>query len=214
MIESVSDAIQLAVLAVCFALALVRALRTRDAAWLELTCFYACMLLGNAYWFGYLVVFGETPYYSYVSDLSWMAGYIFLLMLLIECDQCRGIVAPVRAAWIPVVVCVACCAYYIVESGYPLLNIVDNGLMAALGFFAVRGLAARPEGCCAKAFSHNVAFHVAVLVFVAVEQADWISSTFLNPGPITGFVPYIVTELFLTLSFAVLLVSAWGSERS
>ena len=213
MIESVSDAIQLAVLVACFALALVRALAVRNAAWLELVCFFACMMLGNAYWFGYLLVFGETPYYSYVSDLSWIAGYIFLLMLLVECDQCRGVVAPVRVAWIPVIACAACCAYYIVESGYPLLNIADNGLMAALGFFAVRGLAAQSEGRDAKAFSNNRAFYVAVLVFVAVEQADWISSTFLSPGPITGFAPYIVTELFLTLSHALLLATAWRSER-
>lgn len=208
MIETASDAIQLAVMAICFGFSLVRVLRVRNSPWLCITCFYACMLLGNAYWFGYLVVFGETPQYSYVADLCWAAGYLFLLMPLIECNQRRAPAAPFPAAWIPPVVCAACGAYYIYANGYPVINVIDAALMGGLGFFAVRGMVA-PAG---KGFMGNRFLYGAVLAFVIVEQALWMSSLLLEPGPILAIEPYIVIGFALTLSYAVILACAWRSD--
>ena len=227
---SFSEAIQLLVLGACFALALVRALRARNSAWTEVACFYACMFLGNVYWYGYLAVFGDTPNVSYISDLSWIAGYIFLLMLLVECDQARGLAAPVPAAWVPVAVCAVCCVYYIYVNGYPLLNLVDNGLMAALGFFAVRGLAARRdeplrggssskearlqchpergEGSSRSGFACNRFLHGVVLAFVIVEQVLWLSSLH---DPTADLTVYGIANYLLTFSYAAILAAAWRS---
>ena len=210
MIYSSSEAIQLLVLGVCFALALIHALRMRNSAWTEVACFFACMFLGNVYWYGYLAVFGDTPNVSYISDLSWIAGYVFLLMLLVECDQARGLAAPVHAAWIPVAVCAVCCVYYIYANGYPILNLVDNGLMAALGFFAVRGLAARPDGEPGKCFADNRFLHGTVLAFVVVEQVLWLSSLL---DPTADLAVYGVANYALTLSYMAILVAAWRSDE-
>ena len=210
MIYSSSEAIQLLVLGICFALALIRALRMRNSAWTEVACFFACMFLGNVYWYGYLAVFGDTPNVSYISELSWIAGYVFLLMLMIECDQARGLAAPVRAAWVPVAVCAACCAYYIFVNGYPLLNLADNGLVAALGFFAVRGLAASPDGEPGKRFAHNRLLHGAVLAFVVVEQVLWLSSLL---DPTADLAVYGIANYALTASYAAILVAAWRSDE-
>lgn len=213
MIYSSSEVIQLLVLGACFALALVRALRIRTAAWTEVACFFACMFLGNVYWYGYLAVFGDTPGVSYISELSWIAGDVFLLMLLAECDQVRGLIAPVRAAWIPVAVCAVCCAYYIYANGHPLLNLADNGLVAALGFFAVRGLAARPDngpGTPGRSFAFNRFLHGAVLAFVVVEQVLWLSSLL---DPTTDFAVYGIANYALTLSYAAILAAAWRSRE-
>ena len=208
MIEAVSDAVQLAVMAVCFGLALVRVLRVRNSAWLCITCFYACMLLGNAYWFGYLVVFGETPHYSPIAELGWAASYLFLLMPLVECNQRRAPAAPFPAAWIPPVVCAACGAYFIHVNGYPVINVLDAALMGGLGFMAVRGLAA-PS---AEGFIGNHAFYGSVLAFVIVEEALWMSSLLLEPGPILAVEPYIILNFALTLSSAAILACAWRSD--
>ena len=217
MIYSASEIIQLLVLAVLFALTLVRALRLRNAAWLSVVCFFACMLFGNVYWYGYLAVFGDTPHYSYIAELSWIAGYIFLVLLLVECDQQRGVAAPVPAAWIVVAICAALCVFYIATSGTPLLNIADNGLVAAIGFFAVRGIAARTgaplegrSGC--KRFSSNKAFHWAALLFVVAEQALWLSSLVPDPGP--GSAIYTVFNFALTASYASILLCAWKSDEA
>ena len=213
MIYSSSEAIQLLALAVCFALALVRALRIRNTPCIEIACYFACMLLGNVYWYGYLAVFGDTPSASYISELSWIAGYVFLLMLLVECNQRRGLIAPVPVAWIPVGVCAACCVYYIYANGHPLLNLVDNGLVAALGFFAVRGLvittrdAAESSG---RSFTDNRFFYGAVLVFIIVEQVLWLSSLF---DPTADLVVYAVINHLLTLSFFAILAAAWRSDE-
>lgn len=212
MIESVSDAIQLLVLAVCFAFAVVRALRERNSMWVTTACFFACMFLGNAYWLGFQLVFGDTPHYSYIADLGWISGYMFLLMLVADNDKRREVSAPTPIAWLPVVICIACCAYYIAVSGSPLLNVVENGLMAAIGYFAVRGIVA--ESANKSGGSHlaaNKAFHIAVLAFVVIEQALWLSSCFLEPGLAESVAPYIVIGYILTLSYAVILACAWRS---
>jgi|GEM_PF-628825 len=215
MIYNASEIIQLLTLAVLFVLALVRALRSRNIAWLSVVCFFACMLLGNIYWYGYLAVFGDTPHYSYIADFSWAAGYVFLVLLLVECDQRRGVAAPVPAAWLAVVFCAALCVFYIVLSGSPLLNIVDNGLVAAIGFFAARGIAAQAgstsgDGAEPRGFSGNKVFHWAALLFVVVEQALWLSS--LVPDPSPGSIVYAVFNFALTASYASILLCAWKSE--
>ena len=212
MIYEASELIQLLVLVVCFMLALVRAVQLRSAAQIELVCFFACMLLGNVYYYGFLIVFDGYPRFSYIADLGWIAGYIFLLMLMIECEQRRGLAAPVPAAWIPVAACAACCIFYICVNGYPLLNIADNGLMAALGFFAVRGLAAHPDGDCADGFADNRRLHAAVLAFVAVEQMLWLSSLLPDVGSDISF--YTVFNYALTLAYAAILVCAERRGRA
>ena len=218
MIESVSDAVQLAVLAACFVLALVRALRKRGTAWTAMACFYACMLLGDAYWLGYQLVFGDIPHYSRIAELSWIAGYVFLAMLAADLDRGRGVAAPVPAAWAPAAVCAACCIFYIVDSGSPLVNIADNGLLAVVGFFAVRGIAASDsrsaESRQARSLAGNRPLHVALLAFVVVEQALWLASCLPEPELLSGVDFYIVLNYVLTLSYAAILACAWRSVEA
>ena len=234
MIESISDAVQLAVLAACFAVSLGRALRGRDNVWITLTSFFACMLLGNAYWLGYQLVFGDDPHYSLIADMSWVAGYAFLVILAVELDRKRGVSAPVPIAWIPVAVCAACCIFYIVDSGSIALNIADNGLLAAVGFFAVRGVVAsdapdaQPVASDARSItpitrpaerpqSRHLAgsrpLHASLLAFVAVEQALWLASCFTEYSLIASVEPYIVLNYALTLSYAAILACAWRPGR-
>ena len=217
MIESVSDAVQLAALAACLALSLLRALRKRGSAWTAVACFYACMLLGNAYWLGYQLVFGDIPHYSRISELSWIAGYVFLVMLAVEMDRERGVAAPVPAALIPVAACAACCVFYIADSGSPLLNIADNGLLAAVGFFAVKGAVApvaqpTEDSQPARSLAGNRPLHAALLAFVVVEQALWLASCFPDPELLSGVDLYIVLNYVLTLSYATILACAWKSN--
>ena len=209
MIEAVCDAVQLVVLAACLGLSLWRAFKTRGTAWLMLACFFGCMFLGNVNWLGYQVVFGETPRPSFIEDLTWTAGYLFLALIEKQCDEARAPSPPVPAAWIPVVACAACCAYFIFIGGKPLLNIADNGLLAAVGFFAVRGLAAQSG----EGLARSRIFHGAMLAYVIAEEALWLSSCFLWPGEIVGVGPYIIFNYVLTLASAVVLAAAWRSDE-
>lgn len=216
MIEGVSEIASLVVMAACFGLALARAWRKRSTAWVTLALFFGCMLLGDVYWLGYLAVFDETPRYSRISELSWVAAYAFLLMTEIEADRRRAVSAPVRTAWVPVVLCAAFGTYFIATFGSPLLNIADEGLLAAAGFFAVRGFVAKPTDhagdSSVESLAYNRRFHAAVLAFILVEQALWLASCFLDPGPIETVNAYIVLNYVLALSIAAILACAWKSD--
>lgn len=209
MIEAVCDAIQLLVLAVCLGLSLWRAFATRGTAWLMLACSFGCMLLGNVNWLGFQIVFGETPKVAFIEDLTWTAGFLFLALVGKLCDDARAPSPPVPAAWIPVVICAACCIFFIVSNGEPLLNIVENGMLAVVGIFAVRGLAAESGDGLAR----SRLFHGAMLAFVLVEEALWLSSCFLLPGEIVAIDPYIVCDYALTLACAALLACAWRCDE-
>ena len=115
-------------------------------------------------------------------------------------------------------VCAACCVFYIVDSGSILLNIADNGLLAAVGFFAVKGIAtsgAQPIGDdWLGRLAGNKALHVALLAFVAAEQALWLSSCLLEAVSVGGLEPYVVLNYVLTLSYAAILACAWRPGKA
>ena len=169
--------------------------------WFMLVCFYSCYFLALTYWALHLAAFGRTPYYFYVSDLGWIASFVFLLMLVATCDVRRAPQPPVRAAWLVPVATVPQLALYLTH-GDPLNNVVQCSLMTAIGFFAVRGLGCRP----APGLMGSHPFPGAVLLFVTCEFATWTSSCFWV-GEV--FVPYLVADICLTVSMAALLACAW-----
>ena len=64
-----------------FCAALRAYLKSRGQPWFLLTCFYGTFALGTLYWTLHLLLRQETPQVFYVSDLAWLASYVFLLSL-------------------------------------------------------------------------------------------------------------------------------------
>ena len=64
-----------------FCAALRAYLKSRGQPWFLLTCFYGTFALGTLYWTLHLLLRQETPQIFYVSDLAWLASYVFLLAL-------------------------------------------------------------------------------------------------------------------------------------
>ena len=64
-----------------FCAALRAYLKSRRQPWFLLTCFYGTFALGTLYWTLHLLLRQETPQVFYVSDLAWLASYVFLLAL-------------------------------------------------------------------------------------------------------------------------------------
>lgn len=201
MIEFVDNAIQLAVLAVCFALSVIRAVHGRERMWVTLSFFYGCSFFSLAYWTCYLAVYGHSPSYSYAPDLGWMASYIFLVILLVEFDSKRPAVFPMRIAWIMPAVCIPLCILFCTH-GDILLNLVDCSLMAAIGYFSIRGIAASSHPNVSKGW----ALHVATLSFAIVELLLWTTSCFWGADTLT---PYVVSDFVFTASFMAILACAW-----
>lgn len=89
MIEAICNAIQLILTGACTVISLLFAFRSKARVWLLLALFSGVFFLGDLYWYLFLVFYQKTPQYSYVSDLSWDAAYLFLFLLLIQVRDVR-----------------------------------------------------------------------------------------------------------------------------
>ena len=82
MIESVENALQLLVTGICAVISAYKAVAFRSRTWALLLLFSGAFFLGDLYWLLFMLFYGETPYYSYIPDLSWYTSYLFLFLLL------------------------------------------------------------------------------------------------------------------------------------
>ncbi|MDO4533651.1 MAG: hypothetical protein Q4C36_08015 [Coriobacteriia bacterium] len=207
--EAIIENIALAVFILCFGLSLVRAFKVRTRPWVILASGFGCNMLAQAYWVGYIMVFGETPAYFYISDIGWAADFLFILMVLIECNIKLSPTPPTPAAWIPVVISAVLCVYYIAIGNSVVACVVDNGLMASIGYFAVRGVAHASGGKeASRQFRNNRAFAAMCLAFVVIELCLWTASCFYSEVPAL----YDLFNYALFASHAGLLACAWRSE--
>ena len=201
MIEIIENAAQVLVTGVCLVLSFVRFFRQRDEAWTCLCAFYGCTFFAICYWLGYLIVFGSTPRFFYVSEMGWAASYLLILVLVATLDGQRAPEPPVAAAWIPIIIVIPQFVLYITH-GDIVLNVIDCSLMAAIGFFTVRGiLTPYKEG-----LAGNRAFHVSVFIWGLLQLAVWTASCFSTP---VFSMLYTVSDFLLTASYAGILVCAW-----
>lgn len=91
MMDVFDTAIQIVSLLICLAISLWFIYKTRDKAWVLLNLFYVSYLLGDLYWQAVAFYYGDTPQISVVSDLSWYASYIFLILFIfMECERRLG----------------------------------------------------------------------------------------------------------------------------
>ena len=207
MLEAVSENIALVIYALCFTLSLARAFKLRTRLWVILAFGYGCNLFAQLYWVGFMAVFDATPMF-YIADIGWAAQFLFIIMLLVECNIKRAPNPPLSAAWAPVVVSAFLCTYYLYIGNNVVACLVDNGLVAAIGFFAVKGLAEASGGRGKVPLSQNRAFAGMCLVFVIVELALWTASCFYDEAPIA----YVLFDYALFASQVGVLASAWRSE--
>ena len=56
-------------------------LRSRRQPYVLLACFFWTYALGTLYWTLHLLLLDATPQVFYVSELGWIASYIFLLTM-------------------------------------------------------------------------------------------------------------------------------------
>ena len=109
MLELWDYLVQFLVTACGFCAALREYYRARRRPWFLLTCFYATFALGTLYWTLHLLLRQETPQVFYVSDLAWLASFVFLLALTLtlptaEERRFRTQAVPARAGRLPAAV--------------------------------------------------------------------------------------------------------------
>ena len=196
MIETVENAIQIAVLLVCAGVSLYLALTRRNQTWTVAFFLYGSWFLGDLYWQVCLMIFGETPQISVVSDLSWYASYIFLYLLLSRTappEECGKIgILP----WLGPVFSVGMAVFFMLR-GEILSNLIYAGLMGLLLFSAIRRLVCRPQ------FRNQTFLSVLILVFCLLEYGLWTSSCFFESDSLAN--PYYWFDFLISLSFVFFL---------
>ena len=199
-LSTIDNFIQLAVMAGCGIYAAVLFLRRREQAWLLLTCFYGAFALGLIYWILFLVFRSDVPRLSPVSDLSWLASVLFLLVLqtTIRLPEERAYRPPL--AWAVPAFCAVMCLYFFQWGDY-FLNILWEVLLGACGYCALRGLLfARLQSGELRSRQY---FHMAVLAFVLLEHGLWVASCHWQGGTLLN--PYYWFDFLLTATFFIFL---------
>lgn len=85
--EVLDNVAQVCVLGVCALVSFVLAVRGGVRRYLSLTFAYVCFLMGTLFYVLHLAITGNVPQIFYVSEISWIAAYLFILSLQIERSQ-------------------------------------------------------------------------------------------------------------------------------
>ena len=204
MIESIENGIQLVTTAVSTALSVGRAVRSGKRTWLLLALASGVYFLGDLYWQLFLIFYGETPDYSFIPYLGWYAGYVFLLLLLLEVRGPRPAVPRSRLLWLFPVFTVGMGVFYL-QWGDWIGNITAAILMGLLLWHAADSLSfwrsVQERGKRLLAW--------AVVLFCAAEYAAWTSSCFWMGDTLKN--PYFWFDTLLSICF---LLFPWALRKA
>ncbi|MEG2119628.1 MAG: histidine kinase [Pseudoflavonifractor sp.] len=200
MFEILDNALQFLTVLLCTGWAGLIAVRRKSQSYAILTCFYGSFALGSLYWLIYLLMMTYTPKIFYVSDLSWVASFLFLLTLelSIRTEEEKHFHSPL--AWLSCLIVLGLTVYFCVQWGDYIITLLWGGFLAGCAYVATNGLlyARRQNGAAHK----RGYLHGAVLLVIAVEHILWLLSPFCTGDRIN---PYFLCDLVLTAALALLL---------
>ena len=183
--------------------------KSRAQKYFLLFCFYGCFALGALYWTLYLLLFGATSRVFYVSEFGWVASMIFLRILQATLSGPDERAFRCRVVWLAPLVGVPLMVFYCTY-GDILSNLIWCGMMIALSFCSIRGLAyARRQTGAARDMRH---FHTAVLCFAASEYLLWTAGCFWQNDSLAS--PAFWCDILLTLAILGLLPATRKAVRT
>ena len=207
--ELIINLLQFFVTLLGFCLSGIRYLRHRTLSYFLLICFYGCFALGSLYWTLYLLLFSETPRIFYVSEFGWVSSVIFLCLLQYTLSSPEERSFSCRKSLLAPLIGVPLCAFYC-TFGDILSNLLWCGMMIALSFCSIRGLAyARRQTGAARDMRH---FHTAVLCFAASEYLLWTAGCFWQNDSLAS--PAFWCDILLTLAILGLLPATRKAVRT
>ncbi len=180
MIELIDNFIQFLVTSISCVWAGVPFSKNRKQPLFLPTCFYGVYALGTLYWTLRLLLLDETPPVFYVSDIGWVASYVFLLTLLYTMrseERIRSAQRQRKTAF-----CYLAPAFCLPQ--FILFNLLMCVPTMLIAWLAIDGLVSSLRSLGEK---NAVPFYISALCFVVSEYCLWTSSCFwmgdtlLNP---------------------------------
>lgn len=200
MVELIDNLLQTLSSLAAFAGGAILFSRRRKLPYFLLTCFYGLFTLGTLYWTLHYALLNETPSIFYISDIPWVASFVFLLLLEqnVSTDEEKKTRHPIR--WLVPLLFGLLTLYYCTH-GDILSNLCYYAITASAAWYAVGGLIhARRQG---NPPGGRGRFHLSVLIILVLEHCLWTASCFWVSDTLTN--PYFWFDFMLSASFWPLL---------
>ena len=174
-IERIDNSFQLLCLGICLASTICRALFSGKRIWMIMAMFYGINFLAILYWALYLVFYGETPSFSFISDFCWFSAYLFLLLLLMTAMEDKTKQSSCKALWLIAAFPFGMSLFYMKWGKY-FTNLAYAGVMSFLLDQSIQGLMS-----CEKT---SGTYHLSrsVLIYCVIEYCLWTASCFDSPA--------------------------------
>ncbi len=199
MLELIDNLTQTLVTMVALMAAGILYYRRRKQAFYLLACFFGSFMLGSFHWTLYILLFDRTPQVFYVSELAWMASFLFLLTLVyvMASEEEKKFRHP--AMLLVPVFCIPQLVLYL-RFGEILGNLLMVGLTMTIALLSMRGFifARRQEGQARR----RQYFHGLVLLIVFLEFALWTTSCFWISDNLSN--PYFAIDFLLSAALLAL----------
>ena len=206
MIEAIVNAFQLLTTGICTLVALRRGFRYRKRPWFLLALASGVFFLGDLYWELFLIFFGDTPKFSFISYIGWYASYLFLLLLVLEFPDDGGDPKKKRILWIGPAFAAGMCLFYL-QWGDLFGNVISALLMGTL-FWNIGSRLLSLKGKNAKQ-QPEILLLWSVLLFCLLEYAAWTASCFGVYDSLAH--PYFWFDILLSADF---LIFPWALKKA
>lgn len=184
-------------------------LKSRKQPYFLLCCFYGCFGFSVLYWLLYIGLAAESPAVFYVSDIGWISGYLFLVLLQNSLADKEERTLHSRAPWLALVIEIPLTAYFI-TIGNVLYNLIVGALMAVILRSAIRGLVWQSRQ--AEPDRGQRFFHLAMTGYVVLENCLWLSSYPWAGDTLAN--PYFWFDFAVTASILMLLPAVRKAVRA
>lgn len=105
--------------------------QNRRQPYFLLACFFGTYGLGTLYWTLHVLLLDTTPQVFYVSELGWIASYIFLLTMEMTLPSARELRFRTKWSWLAPAICLPQFALYIMYGDIFFNVLMCMGTMAA-----------------------------------------------------------------------------------
>lgn len=202
MVELIDNVTQLLIMTLAAVFAGIYYYKSRIQAYFLLACFLGTYSIGTLHWTLHLLLFRNTPQIFYVSDLAWLASYMFLMTMEFTMSTSDEKKFRHPAMWLAPIFCIPQMILYLTY-GDILLNLLTCGITMLTACYSIRGLIyARKQKGKLRRMQY---FHTAVLCVIILEYGLWTSSCFWVSDTLTN--PYFWIDFLLTLANFSLLPS-------
>jgi len=158
-----------------------------------LACWYASFMLGTLFYTLHITIIGDIPRIFYVADISWLAAYLFLLLLMtLRADvEKNGVVFNVPAA--------GCAVLAFAAGMYNEIFGPSKLMSCAFGLFAagIVYLAVLKILECRKSAEPAPKFDIAVILVIFLQIFLYFVSEYISDY--TRFNLYFAVDILLTL---------------